>query len=203
MAPRTFPELEPGQEQYLRELKRAAFAKLPALAELERRLLAEGGLRACLFQRELHVDQLLERGRIFPGGGAQFRRGKPSTCHRNAARLFCSTEGAVRIASGYALSEDDVWRQHSWGVKAETGIVIETTERRTRYFGFIMDDVESMEFILGNPPYAKQERNFEFVVRHFGTAAVSAMLNRNFPALDMHREAKVNRQIQLSFAFAR
>jgi hypothetical protein len=67
------------------------------------------------------------------------RRGMPSECHANTALMFVRSKGAVRIAFGYALSDDGLWRQHSWGVDAKDGRVFETTERRVRYFGFVLE----------------------------------------------------------------
>ena len=174
--------LESDREQVLRERNQAAFASEPRLADLEKRLLDAGGLVALLFLPEPHVGELLERGRTFPECWPQLRRDKQSDCHRNAARLFCRTKGAVRIASGYALSDDSLWRQHSWGVKAKTRRVIETTEHRLRYFGFVLNDAESMEFLLGNPPYAEEERNFEFIARHLGIEALQTLIARSLDA---------------------
>jgi hypothetical protein len=71
------------------------------------------------------------------------RLGEPSACHPNAAMMFVRSRRRVRIASGYALSADGLWRQHSWGVDVEDGRIIETTERRLRYYGIVLNDVET------------------------------------------------------------
>ena len=120
-----------------------------------------------MFLPDHQIGELLDRGRYFPGSGARSRRGEESACHANASMLLVATKGAVRIASGYALSPDGLWRQHSWGVAAEDGRVVETTERRVRYFGFILNDAESLLFLLGNlqsgdlwPDEVKQVRRF-------------------------------------------
>ena len=39
------------------------------------------------------------------------------------------------VMTGYGLSRDGIWRPHSWCVDRKTGKIIETTERRTKYFG--------------------------------------------------------------------
>ena len=183
----TLNALESDREQVLRERNQAAFASEPRLADLEKRLLDVGGLIAFLFLPENRVDKLLERGQTFPGHEAQLRRDQEVDCHRNAARLFCSTEGAVRIASGYALSDDDSWRQHSWGVEAETSCVIETTVPWLRYFGFVLDDPESLEFIFGN--LSIKEHDVEFMDRFFGAQAVQWMIIRSLKESGMHQEA--------------
>jgi hypothetical protein len=133
----------------LRQRNRNAFAEDPRLVELERRLLNLGGLLALLFLHEPQIAELLERGRYFPGAKARIRRGQRSACHSNVSLLFVLTEGAVRIATGYGLSPDGLWSQHSWGM-AEEGRIIETTRRRLRSYGFVLDDPEILPFVLGN-----------------------------------------------------
>lgn len=103
---RTFPPLESGRKRLLRARNKAAFGNEPRLAELEKRLLDMGGLMALLFLPDNQVGELLDRGRYFPGSGAQLLRDQESACHSNASMLFYRTEGSVRIASGYALSAD-------------------------------------------------------------------------------------------------
>jgi hypothetical protein len=139
---RDFPALEPGREDLLRERNRVALEDDPRRAELERRLLDLGGRMALLFLPDLQIGELLARGRYFPGARALMRLGAPSGCHGNVAMLHIESRGEVRIAQGYALSDDGLWRQHSWGVDAEDGRVLETTDRRVRYFGLVLNDAE-------------------------------------------------------------
>jgi hypothetical protein len=150
---RNFPPLEPGREAILRERNRAALADEPRRVELERRLLDLGGIMALLFLPDHQIGDLLDRGRFFPGSGARIVRGADSACHSNAALQFVQTEGGVLIASGYALSPDGPWRQHSWGVDAKDGRVVETTERRVRCFGFVLSESESLFFLMANLPF--------------------------------------------------
>jgi YD repeat-containing protein len=55
----------------------------------------------------------------------------------NAVALWRKGD-AIAIGTGYALSSDLLWREHSWAWDSE-GRLIETTETRTRYFGVRMD----------------------------------------------------------------
>jgi len=146
--PRSFSPLEAEREAFLRDRNRAAFADDPRRAELERRLLDLGGVLALLFLPDPQVGELLDRGRYFPGAGALMRCGEPSNCHANAAMMFVQSRGEVRIASGYALSSDGLWRQHSWGIDAVDGRVLETTERRVRYFCYLLNYAESARRLL-------------------------------------------------------
>jgi hypothetical protein len=147
---RAFPIQEPEWEAWVRERNRAALSDDPRSAELENRLLELGGTVAILFQPDYHVSELLTQGRYFPGAGALFCRGRMSACHENVSMLYLLTNGQIRIATGYALSPDGLWRRHSWGVTDIDGHVIETTVRRLRYFGFVVSDTEAIPFILGN-----------------------------------------------------
>jgi hypothetical protein len=54
------------------------------------------------------------------------------------------------IGTGYALSEDGLWRQHSWGLR-EDGGVVETTSGREMYVGLrLPDGPPSLLFALNN-----------------------------------------------------
>src|SRR4051795_2042950 len=51
-------------------------------------------------------------------GQVQYRRMQRSGCHRNVAKLWLRVPRRLfAIGTGYALSDDGLWRQHSWGVK--------------------------------------------------------------------------------------
>jgi hypothetical protein len=145
---RSFPPHEPEWEALIRDKNRAAFAEDPRRVELERRLLGLGGTIALLFLADPQIGELLDRGRYFPGAGALMRLGEPSACHANTAMMFVRSRGEVRVASGYALTPDGLWRQHSWGVDVEDGRILETTCRRVRYYGYVLNDVESAMRLL-------------------------------------------------------
>lgn len=67
-------------------------------------------------------------------------------CHRNSARLWSEDKG--KIITGYALSDDGIWRQHSWIDAGD--YLIETTDSRVLYFGYCLNDAESQEFEFEN-----------------------------------------------------
>lgn len=72
-----------------------------------------------------------------------FKLGKPSQCHQNVIDLW-KDRHIQHIYTGYGLSEDGLWRAHSWGIDITYAnddsppikTVIETTEERTIYFGY-------------------------------------------------------------------
>jgi len=142
---------------------------------------------ALLFLPDSHIGKLVDRGRYFAGARALMRRGLPSACHANASMTFVETRGDIRIVSGYALSRDGLWRQHSWGVASEDGRVVETTVRRVRYYGFALDDAETMEFLAMNmldgsfcPEEAKQVHGF--IRGFFDEATVEQVWQERFGA---------------------
>jgi len=53
-------------------------------------------------------------------------------CHNNCFRLL-QADKIDTIFTGYALSDDGLWRNHSWGLKKD--FLIETTEERLVYLG--------------------------------------------------------------------
>ena len=70
----------------------------------------------------------------------------------NSALLWDANREKCQIATGYALSADGCWRQHSWVVQPLTTKyrIWETTEKRIAYFGFILNDEECEEFYYNN-----------------------------------------------------
>jgi hypothetical protein len=82
-------------------------------------------------------------------GAVRHVDGDASECHGNTAALWIRAE-ADAIGTGYALSDDGLWRQHSWGVDAD-GTVVETTERRVAYVGVVLTDpADAVMFALAN-----------------------------------------------------
>lgn len=127
-------------------------AKMKKMLVLRDRLLTFGGHVACLPLVEEDYDNIMQRGQFFYGKGVKFRKGRPSQCHMNSALLWDANRGRCQIATGYALSQDGCWRQHSWVVQPMTRKyrIWETTTRRVAYFGFVMTEKESEEFYYWN-----------------------------------------------------
>ena len=68
---------------------------------------------------------------------AVFEEGEAGECHENAHKLMYSDNAAL-VGTGWALSEDGLWRQHSWAHRVD-GTLLETTEARIAYFGTVCD----------------------------------------------------------------
>jgi hypothetical protein len=118
------------------------------LYPLEQKLLAHGGIRL-IYRYEPDLKLLLKRGEHFEER-ADLVPGESGQCHFNTARLWSTQRETLTIMTGYALSEDGSWRQHSWllRLKPDPGEsrLIETTMRRIKYFGVILTKAEAERF---------------------------------------------------------
>jgi len=110
-----------------------------------------GGEEVCMPLIEDDIDAILERSVFLYGDDAEMCPGAPSQCHGNSADLWSqSVHTHMGLMTGYALSKDGMGRQHSWCVYLETGQVIETTESRLAYYGFVMTEEEALSFTSDN-----------------------------------------------------
>lgn len=113
-------------------------------------LLAHGGWAVCHPALDDDLDRVVARGVLLEGAGARLARGEPSRCHGNAARLWRAEPGSRAIMTGYALSPDGLWREHSWIAAAGRGgapHLVETTQARVAYFGFLRTPEEAVELL--------------------------------------------------------
>lgn len=120
---------------------------------LRDRLLGFYGEEACMAP---FVDQdainIMTRGQLWYADKVNFMRGEPSQCHRNSCRLWIENKEATTICTGYALSKDGMWREHSWviWIKPRVNRLIETTQPREAYFGYAMTQEECKQFVTDN-----------------------------------------------------
>lgn len=115
---------------------------------LARSLVAFGGWRLVDPGFDEDLLKITARGQLWSGHGAVRAPGTPSQCHRNSALCWEANADRLVLATGYALSADGLWRQHSWCVKIDGNKprIVETTERRVAYFGFVMTLPEAVMF---------------------------------------------------------
>ena len=113
---------------------------------LEKRLLDAGGKKVCRPRNEDEdIGKILERGKLWKNRRL-LMRGKPSECHSNTAELWSLNRGRAWIVTGYALSRDGIWRQHSWLWDEISDRIVETTVIRLKYYGFPLTDDEAEYF---------------------------------------------------------
>lgn len=117
-------------------------------------LLSFGGEEACLPVKEPDLGNILQYGQLWAGQPVRLVKGEASKCHRNSACLWEANRGesSLFICTGYALSKDGMWRQHSWVLLLDGNrrILLETTKKRVAYYGFAMDAEHSMQFSRHN-----------------------------------------------------
>jgi len=111
------------------------------------RILEHGGDRVVPMP-EPHLDLLLDRAEYYPGRSLTLP-GRPCHCHVNCSIEYMASPDIYRLATVYALSKDELWRQHSWLVKRGNKI-IETTSKRHAYFGVVLNELEALMFVCGN-----------------------------------------------------
>ena len=122
-----------------------------------RKLKEFGGHEVCVPEIDGDVRKILLRGQLWLGDNVMLKRGEPCNCHENSLLLWKANKGRtldsafrqqLAMATGYALSEDGMWRQHSWCVlrTPRTVKVVETTEKRIFYFGYVLTEGEAQAF---------------------------------------------------------
>lgn len=124
-------------------------ARLPGYAakwrQLESIVLTGGGYAIVpRFDPDPLIDILIDRGETYSGETVMLKPGTERECHRNSADLWRSGE-AVAIGTGYALSEDGLWREHTWAWNLGAHLV-ETTEPRAAYFGLRLEETNAKNF---------------------------------------------------------
>lgn len=129
-------------EEELRE--KAEFKKL------QEKLLSFGGSETCFPETEEDMRRILSRGQLWLGDRTRLMKGEDSRCHANVSNIWLANKSKheIAICTGYALSKDGTWHQHSWLVLRQPRSVeiVETTIRRVAYFGFVMTTEEANEF---------------------------------------------------------
>jgi hypothetical protein len=115
--------------------------------ELSRLLLSMDGNKVVIPFDEKPISKLLiEQGRLVEVSRVDLKIGGRSACHRNSARYWNKHKQRTLIGTGYALSEDGLWRRHSWCQSKGGSVVIETTVERKVYFGVLLDNIAAIRF---------------------------------------------------------
>jgi hypothetical protein len=111
----------------------------PEILTLRAKLLGIGGAEIVALPLTMGIDPfvpLLEMWGQVMERPITYRRMEPSQCHLNVAWLWSERKKGSRligVGTGYALSDDGLWRGHSWGLNKRG--IIETTVSRVKYFG--------------------------------------------------------------------
>jgi hypothetical protein len=137
------------QRTFLNGRLKEAMSRQPELGGLRDLLLRVGGEELVpppWFDSD--VANLIQFGSVMEGR-VKLHSMERSACHANVARLWGKSRWRLMgIGTGYALSDDGLWRQHSWGVR-RSGI-LETTQVRSVYFGIVLSGVEAERFAIAH-----------------------------------------------------
>lgn len=115
--------------------------------DLRKKLLSMGG-RMVAGNFEEALLETLTRGEVFSPRKVKLVKMIPCRCHANAGvfwKNYSDENGFdnVKIVTGWCLSEDGIWRQHSFIYQPMDNVIIETTIKRKIYFGYVLDLDES------------------------------------------------------------
>ncbi len=128
--------------------------RLPVYAQsLAEKLFHIGGDRIALVAEDdgiVDPGDLSKAGKLVEVSRTTLRKGAPNECHHNSLRLW-KTCPKYRFATGYALSDDGIWRRHSWLLNGTQTTIIETTEKRAAYFGFVYPPLADVREAIRKP----------------------------------------------------
>ncbi len=150
-----FKALDPRQADFLIQRHERVAALFPLYGDLRGILLGIGGLEVVMprydelsagQRRRQHYDtqQIISRARTWLGNDLVLSPMKDSNCHVNVATVRARGRGT--IATGFALSEDGLWREHSW-LTLDADTVLETTVARLLYHGYVLTRQEQRRFV--------------------------------------------------------
>lgn len=95
---------------------------------------------------EPDLEILLSDGLFVYGENSTLKKGLPISCHENSGNLWNKNRNKINIMTGYVLSNDGMWRQHTWCLQKADNLIIETTEKRIAYYGYILNKEQSENF---------------------------------------------------------
>ena len=127
-------------------------------------ILAFGGWAVCHPALDDDLDRILARGILLDGARARKTRGRPCDCHVNSAEIWMGLKETTSVMTGYALSDDGMWRVHSWVATLDQSgkpRLLETTVPRRAYFGFLRSPEETLELLDHRSVFKSQKDRLE------------------------------------------
>jgi len=148
-------KLEQPKPRWVRFLRKRGFTACTKfdggqLDELKKRLLDIAGFAVVLPAIEDDLENIMKKSKLWRGYNSISMKGEACHCHTNVCHLYMANRQRTRICTGYAMSRDQAWRQHSWCVDLASDRPIETTEKRVLYYGFMMTLEECRQFCFEN-----------------------------------------------------
>lgn len=156
------PPMDPDWKARLAERHEVA---APQLQSFRRTMLERfgGGDVNIWMGRTEDVAPLLERGQLWIPSPQEidYLEGEPTHCHDNVCEFWKEQPDRYVLATGYGLSQDGLWRPHSWLMEPQNdgpARIVETTVGRLAYFGYVMDLPQSIDFVFGGTPAHLREQ---------------------------------------------
>jgi hypothetical protein len=112
----------------------------PILKMILKKLTKYGG-ESISPQKNFDAMKIIQRG-VMCQGDVKLMKMEACQCHENSLELHLSNPSRYDLYTGYGLSIDGMWREHSWVFDTKEKIIIETTMKRVLYFGFRMTDAD-------------------------------------------------------------
>lgn len=109
-----------------------------ALRDFATHLLSFGGEEVCLAHGEPDLELLKTSGVLRVGENIVSKKMRSNGCHENAFILQSTAPERYQVITGYYLSDDGMWRQHSWCWDVRKGQIVETTIPAVAYFGAVL-----------------------------------------------------------------
>lgn len=115
-------------------------------------LLLFGGSECCATTDEKDALNILNRGQLWFGDRLILKRGGYRNSHRNAAHLWSFNDNSTRIATGFVLTSQGIWKRHSWVIlnKKPFNKIVDNTENYSLYFGYVLTEKECNDFYWHN-----------------------------------------------------
>ena len=131
--------MTPDQQRFFASRAIAASRIQPELRALRRILLKLGGAEVIVQSPRSHdplLGFLADFGIVFSGQMLlkQSHSAAADVCIARAWRH--KKYGITAIGVGYGLTDDDFWREHTFGILREG--ILETTQPRRKYFGVLL-----------------------------------------------------------------
>lgn len=133
--------------EFLKERLSEDISEIPRFSELNEALnrFESNTIVLPMFNSKEEIDNILDKGILYDNNEIIVIKMQRSKCHDNVED-FCdnienfgmSLNDSFKIINGFGLSNDGLWRFHSWILK-NGEIIIETTEPRLLYYGCIIE----------------------------------------------------------------
>lgn len=146
----------PMDREWKSRLSHMKSKRPPEIVAFCKLLRSFGGEEVALSNDEPDLEAIMTRGQLWYDDNLLLKKGRRNGCHGNSSRIWEKAQKEnnpnIYLATGYALSDDGMWRCHSWCVDTsnEETRIIETTVERLLYFGFVMTEEEAKQFLEEN-----------------------------------------------------